>query len=279
MLELYNPPLEIATPLESFALGWTYPYAMHWKIPVLVSAAYTLFIMRVNPQKAQGTASGAGAKRAQSVVFKRLVIAHNIILAMFSLWILVSMSAAVIGNISNLGWYGGLCDKKFTLWNGQLFRLSYYFYLSKYYEFIDTLIILYKGRKASTLQMYHHAGAVITMWSGCYYLAVPIAFFVIVNSAIHTWMYTFYALTASGIRPPGKRLLTSSQIFQFIFGISCCLFYVFCPGCQNDRQKIAIYINLAYLFPLLGLFVSFFVNTYSKASKPVAAAEADKKKL
>ncbi|KAJ1997080.1 hypothetical protein GGI04_005533, partial [Coemansia thaxteri] len=131
-----------------------------------------------------------------------------------------------------------------------------------YYEFIDTLIILYKGRKASTLQMYHHAGAVITMWAGCYYVAVPIAFFVIANSAIHAWMYTFYALTAAGMRPPGKRLLTSSQIFQFIFGISICLFYLFCPGCQDDRQKTAIYINLAYLFPLLSLFMSFFVNTY-----------------
>ncbi|KAJ2841480.1 hypothetical protein GGI22_007876, partial [Coemansia erecta] len=129
MLELYNPPLEIGTPLDSFALGWTYPYAMHWKIPVLVSAAYTLFIMRVNPQKVHG-ATSATAKRAQSVVFKRLVIAHNIILAAFSLWILVSMSTGVISNISSLGWYGGLCDKQFTLWNAKLFRLSYYFYLS-----------------------------------------------------------------------------------------------------------------------------------------------------
>ncbi|KAJ1988450.1 hypothetical protein GGI25_005271 [Coemansia spiralis] len=228
--------------------------------------------MQANPQKTQG-AKQEPPKRAQSVAFKRLVIAHNIALAVFSLWTLVSMSSGVISNISSLGWYEGLCDRKFSLWNDKLFRFSYYFYLSKYYEFVDTLIILYKGRRASTLQMYHHAGAVITMWSGCYYLAVPIAFFVIVNSAIHTWMYTFYALTAAGIRPPGKRLLTSSQIFQLIFGISCCLFYVFCPGCQSDRQKVAIYINLAYLFPLLGLFVSFFIRTYVSDNSATSVAK------
>ncbi|KAJ1947531.1 hypothetical protein GGF37_000296 [Kickxella alabastrina] len=261
MFERYAPPAEITTSLDSFALGWLYPYAMHWKTPLVIAAAYTVLIMKANPQKPIA-AKAQPLKRAQSPVFKRVVIGHNIILAVYSLWTLVSMVSGLVDNLRTHGLYEGVCDTKFTMWNAKLFRLSFYFYLSKYYEFIDTLIILYKGRKASTLQMYHHAGAVITMWAGCYFIAVPIAFFVIVNSAIHTWMYTFYALTAAGIRPPGKRLLTSSQIFQFIFGISCCLFYVFCPGCENGRQKIAIYINLAYLFPLLGLFSSFFVRTY-----------------
>ncbi|KAJ1850904.1 hypothetical protein IW147_005135 [Coemansia sp. RSA 720] len=265
MLERYFPPPEITIPLDSFALGWLYPYAMHWKAPLAIATAYILFVIRANPQKAV-SGKAPPLKRAQSPVFKRLVIAHNIALAVYSFWTLISMSRGLIDNLRTYGWYEGICDLRFTMWNDNLFRLSYYFYLSKYYEFIDTLIILYKGRRASILQMYHHAGAVITMWAGCYYIAVPITFFVITNSAIHAWMYTFYALTAAGIRPPGKQLLTSSQIFQFLFGISCCLFYVFCPGCENDRQKLAIYINLAYLFPLLGLFVSFFSQTYLRNS-------------
>ncbi|KAJ2851953.1 hypothetical protein IWW36_000726 [Coemansia brasiliensis] len=228
MLERYFPPAEITTSLDSFALGWLYPYAMHWKTPLALATAYTLFVMRANPQKSI-PGKTPSLSRAQTPMFKRLVIAHNIALAGFSLWTLLSMTQGLIDNLRTYGWYEGICDLRFTMWNDKLFRLSYYFYLSKYYEFIDTLIILYKGRRASVLQMYHHAGAVITMWAGCYYIAVPIAFFVITNSAIHTWMYTFYALTAAGIRPPGKQLLTSSQIFQFLFGISCCLFYLLCP--------------------------------------------------
>ncbi|KAJ2019732.1 hypothetical protein IW146_004622 [Coemansia sp. RSA 922] len=272
MFETYMPPGEIVTPLDSFFLGWLYPYAMYWKTPLIVAAAYTVLIMQANPQKPVASRAPP-LKRAQSPLFKRLVIGHNVALAVYSLWTTVMMVSGLFTNLRLHGWHDGICDTKFSMWNTTLFRLSYYFYLSKYYEFIDTLIILYKGRKASTLQMYHHAGAVITMWAGCYYLAVPIAFFVIINSAIHAWMYTFYALTAAGMRPPGKRLLTSSQIFQFVFGIGICLFYLFCPECQNDRQKLAVYINLAYLFPLLGLFLSFFVRTYLSTDTSASSAK------
>ncbi|KAJ2872984.1 hypothetical protein GGH93_003575 [Coemansia aciculifera] len=275
MFETYMPPGEIVTPLDSFFLGWLYPYAMYWKTPLIVAATYTVLIMQANPQKPVASRAPP-LKRAQSPAFKRLVIGHNVALAVYSLWTTVMMVSGLFTNLRVHGWHDGICDTKFSMWNSTLFRLSYYFYLSKYYEFIDTLIILYKGRKASTLQMYHHAGAVITMWAGCYYLAVPIAFFVIINSAIHAWMYTFYALTAAGMRPPGKRLLTSSQIFQFVFGIGICLFYLFCPDCQNDRQKLAVYINLAYLFPLLGLFMSFFVRTYLSSDTSATSSNAKK---
>ncbi|KAJ1939699.1 hypothetical protein EC988_007243 [Linderina pennispora] len=260
MLEAYPTPQEITVSLDSFALGWLYPYAMHWKMPLFLALTYLMLISRINPQKSN--VSRTPLHRAQSPLFKNMVILHNVILAVYSLWTFVSMVYGLAVNLSTYGWRDGICDTGFTMWNNSLFQLSFYFYLSKYYEFIDTLIIIYKGRRASLLQMYHHAGAVLTMWAGCYYTAVPITFFVITNSLIHTWMYVFYALTAAGIKPPGKKLLTSSQIFQFVFGISICLFYLFYPGCQNSRQKIAIYMNLAYIFPLLGLFVSFFTRTY-----------------
>ncbi|KAJ1936176.1 hypothetical protein FBU59_005142 [Linderina macrospora] len=262
MLERYPTPHEIAVPLDSFPLGWLYPYAMHWKTPLFISSSYLMLISRINPQKP--SISRTPLRRAQSPLFKNLVILHNVVLAVYSLWTFISMVYSLAINLATYGWRGGICDTGFTMWNDRLFQLSFYFYLSKYYEFIDTLIILFKGRRASTLQMYHHAGAVLTMWAGCYYTAVPITFFVITNSLIHTWMYVFYALAAAGIKPPGKKLLTSSQIFQFIFGISVCFFYLLYPGCQNDRQKTAIYMNLAYIFPLLGLFVAFFVKTYRK---------------
>lgn len=260
MFETYLPPPEITTSLESLHLGYLYPYMMHWKTPLLVAILYIITILKINPAKPHSTPT----KRSLHPRFKQLVVLHNLLLAGFSLWCTLSMLQGVIGNLWTHGWFDGICDIKFTLWNPTLFRVSYYFYLSKYYEFIDTAIILYKGRRASTLQIYHHAGAVVTMWAGCYYLAVPIAFFVIINAAIHSWMYVFYTLTAMGQRPRGKQWLTTCQIIQFIAGMGICVFYLVCPGCQGDRQKLAIYINLAYLFPLLGLFVGFFVKTYLK---------------
>lgn len=74
------------------------------------------------------------------------------------------------------------------LWNQGLAYFGWIFYLSKFYEVVDTAIILAKGKKSSTLQTYHHAGAMMCMWAGIRYMAAPIWIFALVNSAIHAMM-------------------------------------------------------------------------------------------
>lgn len=74
------------------------------------------------------------------------------------------------------------------IWNEGLNYYGWLFYLSKFYEVLDTFIILAKGKPSSTLQTYHHAGAMICMWAGMRYMAIPIWVFVVYNSFIHTMM-------------------------------------------------------------------------------------------
>jgi hypothetical protein len=74
------------------------------------------------------------------------------------------------------------------MWNEGLAFYGWLFYLSKFYEVIDTLVILAKGKKSSTLQTYHHAGAMLCMWAGIKYMAPPIWMFVFLNSFIHSLM-------------------------------------------------------------------------------------------
>lgn len=74
------------------------------------------------------------------------------------------------------------------IWNEGLGYYGWLFYLSKFYEVMDTAIILAKGKKSSLLQTYHHAGAMMCMWAGIRYMAPPIWMFVLVNSGIHTLM-------------------------------------------------------------------------------------------
>ena len=79
-----------------------------------------------------------------------------------------------------------LCDHDGLLWShAGLGFWSYLFYLSKYYEFIDTLILIMKQRKVSLLQTYHHAGAVISMWMLVTAKAPGSFIFVCFNSVIH----------------------------------------------------------------------------------------------
>ncbi|KAL2824944.1 GNS1/SUR4 family-domain-containing protein [Aspergillus cavernicola] len=115
------------------------------------------------------------------------------------------------------------------LWNQGLAFLGWIFYLSKFYEVLDTAIILAKGKKSSTLQTYHHAGAMMCMWAGIRYVAPPIWIFTLVNSGIHALMYTYYTLTALHIRVPTvvKRSLTSMQITQFVIGSTLAASYLF----------------------------------------------------
>ncbi|KAI7977556.1 hypothetical protein EIK77_000506 [Talaromyces pinophilus] len=115
------------------------------------------------------------------------------------------------------------------LWNSGLAYYGWIFYLSKFYEVIDTAIILAKGKRSSTLQTYHHTGAMMCMWAGIRYMGQPIWIFVLVNSFIHSLMYSYYALTALHVRVPNaiKRSLTTMQITQFIFGTFAASSYMF----------------------------------------------------
>ncbi|KAF2683725.1 hypothetical protein K458DRAFT_303951 [Lentithecium fluviatile CBS 122367] len=115
------------------------------------------------------------------------------------------------------------------IWNEGLAWWGWWFYLSKFYEVVDTAIIIMKGKRSTTLQTYHHAGAMLSMWSGMRYMSSPIWLFVIYNSGIHALMYTYYTVSALGFRVPQgiKRTLTTMQITQFIVGVvfaACHLF-------------------------------------------------------
>lgn len=85
---------------------------------------------------------------------------------------------------------GGLPDSTDVgrIWNEGLAYYGWLFYLSKFYEVVDTFIILTKGKKTSFLQSYHHAGAMFAMWAGIRYMSPPIWLFTCINSFIHTWM-------------------------------------------------------------------------------------------
>ncbi|KIW34796.1 uncharacterized protein PV07_01552 [Cladophialophora immunda] len=115
------------------------------------------------------------------------------------------------------------------IWNEGLAFYGWLFYLSKFYEVVDTLIILAKGKRSSLLQTYHHAGAMLCMWAGIRYMSPPIWMFVLVNSGIHSVMYTFYLCSAVGIKVPKwfKQTLTTLQITQFVVGATYAFLHLF----------------------------------------------------
>ncbi|KAI1131549.1 GNS1/SUR4 family-domain-containing protein [Nemania abortiva] len=302
-----------------------YTAALDAKVPITIAAIYAVTAKALNAyNKSTGKKPWAISKTKAFHVF---VVLHNIFLAVYSAWTWYGMLRALQGTIASPngpdGWAGTIdsfCkmsgpaglrnaqtynqgsgtwgslsgiegppsrEQSGRLWNNGLAFYGWLFYISKFYEVFDTLIILAKGKLSSTLQTYHHAGAMMAMWAGMRYMSVPIWIFVFFNSAIHSLMYTYYTITAFNIRVPTfiKRSLTSLQISQFIIGASAAMVHSFisylvpvqAAGSGTKYQKVdcidttgqtfAIWLNVFYLAPLTYLFVSFFIASYLRRSK------------
>ncbi|KAJ2158427.1 hypothetical protein GGF46_003778 [Coemansia sp. RSA 552] len=274
--------------LENVPLHQFYHLSLHPATPVVIVAVYTLAVRYLNSTRGKTlsrielkrrdsqldhvlNAGKAGAQRKDSGPWMTsFVVFHNLALAFFSYWCATNYTAAFFQTVREEGLGCAYCDTNHTIWNN-MFKFNYLFYLSKYYELIDTFIILAKGkytrRKATFLQTYHHAGAITTMWVGCYFGSPQLIFYVVENSIIHTLMYTYFALTAMGYSPPGKKYLTHLQIFQFLVGLVFIALYITIPGCLTPLQRNLLFVMLSYLIPLIYLFVDFSIKTYGKKNK------------
>lgn len=301
-----------------------YPISLNGFVAVLIATTYFLCVHHFNKvllnrqielfkaSNPKGTALPKNLKKLKPAPyriaslqgFKALVLLHNVLLCVYSVWTFIGMTRTInqisskvfpllFQNIKSsplsrteLFWQC-ICnnnDHDNNLWSNYedlnlkgLTFYAYLFYLSKYYEILDTVIILLKGRPSSLLQSYHHSGAILCMWSGVRYMSSPIWIFVVFNSFIHSLMYFYFSLSCLKIRLPQwfKQSLTSLQILQFILGGSLAVVHLFVryydsveggfSSCiATSEQAMAVYINVFYLAPLTLLFAAFYIDSYKK---------------
>ena len=103
------------------------------------------------------------------------------------------------------------------IWNEGLAFYGWIFYVSKFYEIVDTFIVLAKGKKSSLLQTFHHAGAMMCMWAGIRYMSPPIWVFVFINSGLHALMVrTLNACVFGLVSQVFALVLTMTGVFPSI---------------------------------------------------------------
>lgn len=203
-----------------------------------------------------------------SVVFRNFVALHNLGLAIFSGVVAWNTWPIVLFNLSTNGFFSTYCDVDGTFWHSGLGAWSYIFYISKYYEFLDTWILVLKGKDASFLQVYHHAGIVFIMWAGVASQGAWLLFVVLLNSVIHTFMYVYFFIkTVSPLTEvKAARYLTMAQIIQFFTGIICTLGVFFMGSrCDTESSRFALACLHIYGLGLIALFVSFANRKYKKS--------------
>eukprot|EP00899_Mesostigma_viride_P008154 jgi/Mesvir1/1733/Mv21185-RA.1 len=203
----------------------------------------------------------------KSTGFAIFMFLHNLALSLYSAASAVWCIWVVGRSFATRGFKGTYCDAE--LWDEGVGFAAYLFYLSKYYEYVDTAILIVKRKPVSYLQTYHHAGAVLSMWMAVVSHSQMSWVFVTLNSVIHAFMYAYYALLSlPGPKPPTrwKKTLTTCQIVQFGLGntlVLPCTLQLY--DCYYPAQVYAVWIVQAYTIGLVALFLHFFRQTYIKS--------------
>ncbi|CAN0906641.1 Putative elongation of fatty acids protein DDB_G0272012 [Linum grandiflorum] len=161
-----------------------------------------------------------------------------------------------------------VCFPQGTVPKGPLFFWAHVFYLSKIYEYVDTLLIILstsmsRKRRLSFLHVYHHATVVVMCYISLHTAQSMYPAVLVTNSAVHVVMYLYYLMCSLGKRPKWKKLVTDCQIVQFYssFGIMGWIFYYHFtgPGCSGIWGWC---FDAVFIASLLFLFLDFHAKNY-----------------
>ena len=182
-----------------------------WPFVLTAACLYTVTVKYMNTTRPR-----PAAQFTKTQWFRWFCVAHNSALAIYSAWTFINAVPIMYAQFSrsDIPVIQRICSSDEAIFKSGLDRLTWFFYLSKFYEVIDTAIILAKGKKSPLLQTYHHAGAMICMFAGAKYSATPIFLFVVFNIFIHSIMYVYYVFAALKLPFPRKlkNSITSLQI-------------------------------------------------------------------
>lgn len=196
-----------------------------------------------------------------SIIFNFSLI-HNSFLHLFSLYIFVSLSSILYN-------YGIVAKRQYYFKIEGVDSLLFWFYISKYYEFLDTFILYAKKKEPIFLQKYHHIGATFMWHLGYVYKFDGILFSSLLNSGVHTVMYLYYYCSLFPILSNKikkyKIYITCSQVGQLFYGAFALPWYFF--NIENMENKICILIFDLYIAFLLLLFVKFMLVNYFTVKK------------
>ncbi len=85
---------------------------------------------------------------------------------------------------------------------GEIYYWGYVFYVAKYYDFVDTMLLIARKEPLKFIHWYHHAIVPISVWYAFdQQFAMPVFSACLFNSAVHAVMYVL-PLTPSLARSP-----------------------------------------------------------------------------
>lgn len=201
---------------------------------------------------------------SHSPVFVRLAVLHNILLAVMSLFMNLHASFIIYSSLTTQGLSAPICISPTAPLPSDIRLAFQIFHVSKFYELIDTFLLIVRGRPLTLLHVWHHTSVMYETW-GWLHFRVPLAIFGLwFNTLVHVIMYTYYAMALLGHRFPFKKAITKLQIIQFITGFVFLVPFTYfhlsrAKGCAGiSGLLLSAFFNASYL----ALFVTFFRTSY-----------------
>jgi len=211
---------------------------------------------------------------------------HNLFLCLLSLAMAVGIIYNLIPIYQSSDLLTAYCGKAGPIEPGSIVHdrgaMNFWcavFYFSKYYEMLDTVLLVLKKRPLTLVHVYHHFIVPYLFWgflhtetSGQWSLAAA-------NSLVHVFMYYYYMITTLGYTVWWKQYLTMMQIVQFFFDLFVTWPHLLflrafniheCRGSMNT-----VYFGQTVGISFVYLFTEFYVKSYgiAEAAKIKAATE------
>lgn len=155
-------------------------------------------------------------------------------------------------------------DKVSSFW-------SFLFILSKLPELGDTMFIVLRKQPLIFLHWYHHMLTLMYCWYAFKEFTPSARWFIVMNSFIHSIMYSYYALKALKVRISKSiaAVITFSQFLQMAVGcyINYKVYYFMSINAPCYITKTNVVSSSIMYFSYFVLFGRFFYYSYLHKSK------------
>jgi len=247
-------------------------FADQWYAPWVTVVSYLLIVFGLKAIYFIPSHDKEASERAKRK-WAGLTFVHNLIIFLETAWILYLFGGAMLRYVTQngLGYWGLYCDPNHNLDAESDFRFfESLFYLNKYHELFDTVILVLRGKSPSFLALFHHTVMLlVTYYNRWPYLAPAMWLSVVLNLVVHVFMYAYFTLTSLGIRLAFVRIwLTRIQILQFwiiLFHALPWPYYRYYYGCLGHWFSWLWVVAPVTFINLL--FLQFYVGQYIKQKK------------
>jgi len=169
--------------------------------------------------------------------------------------------------------YGGFITSRFTSLHaytcvrpptevspGLLQFSMYVFYISKMFEFIDTILLILSKKKLIWLHKIHHLTTMSLVWHA---MESNLSFEITaagLNCFVHVIMYFYFAIPVRAIRSS----ITTTQITQFVFVLAASFYslYYRILGKPCEGTLLAELHGVGMYGLYLAMFLNFFIRQY-----------------